>query len=61
MHARSQAVEVRQGNNQHTEDHNNIRTLSGGTGSEYLLKTGRWQKTWILSKACVEMTKVLIL
>ena len=40
QHARSQAVEVRRGNNQHTEDHNNImiHPVKQGTGSEYLLR-----------------------
>ena len=50
---------MRQGQPKKESNPDNIRKLdSGGTGSEYLLKTGRWQKTWTLSKACVEATEL---
>lgn len=38
QHARSQAVEVRRGDNQHTEDRSNGTIQTSGNGSEYLLR-----------------------
>ena len=38
QHARAQAVEVKRGDNQHTEDRSNRTIQKSGTGSEYLLR-----------------------